>query len=124
MREGASGDYSGRDGRPAAPAPSGSDYRRLADVIETWIPAGQPGAPPPQPAAAAPLAQGALINISRPAGPAGPPAAAAAAPQTHKNNKPKKHSRGNVDRLLTDIKQVRTPRGQPWPDAAGQSSYS
>ena len=66
--------------RGAAPAPS--DYRRLADVIETWIPAGQPGAPPPQPAAAAPLAQGALINISRPAGPAAaPPAAAAAAQQ-------------------------------------------
>jgi hypothetical protein len=65
--------------RGAAPAPS--DYRRLADVIETWIPAGQPGAPPPQPAAPAPPAPGHLINIARPAGPAAPPAAAAAAPQ-------------------------------------------
>ena len=63
--------------RGAPPAPS--DYRRLADVIESWIPAGQPGAPLPQPAAAAPPAPGAPINVARPAGPAAPLAAAAPA---------------------------------------------
>jgi hypothetical protein len=61
------------------PAPTPSDYRRLADVLESWIPVGQPGAAPPQPAAAAPPAPGALINIARPVGPTTPPAAAVAA---------------------------------------------
>ena len=63
----------------AAPAPS--DYRRLADVIESWIPVGQPGAPPPQPAAADPPAPGAPINIARPAGPP-PPLAAGTRPSS------------------------------------------
>jgi hypothetical protein len=62
----------------AAPAPS--YYRRLADVIESPIPVGQPGAPPPQPAAAAPLAPGAPIYIARPAGPPPPPLAAGTRP--------------------------------------------
>jgi hypothetical protein len=63
------------------PAPAPSDYhdRRLADAIESWIPGGQPGAAPPQPAAAAPPAPGAPINTARPAGPAAPQAAAASA---------------------------------------------
>jgi hypothetical protein len=58
------------------PAPAPSDYRRLANVIESWDPAGPPGAAPQPAGAAAPPAPSALINIARPAGPVAPPAAA------------------------------------------------
>jgi hypothetical protein len=70
-----------------------SDYRRLAYVIESWIPAGQPGATPPQPVAAAPLAPGAPINIARHAGPVAPQAAAAPVLRIKKHNKHNKQKR-------------------------------